>query len=600
MSVVNEIKARLDIVEVVSGYLTLQSSGRNYKAKCPFHVENTPSFIVNPDRQNWHCFGACSTGGDAFSFVMRMEKLEFGDSLRLLAEKTGVELSQENKSDSRETIFTINHEAARFYQENLISKNGLACLEYLKERGVDKKTADLFQVGASPNTGDALKSHLETLGFDIQDAVAAGLLRTNPDGQIRDFFWGRLMFPIHDRRGRIAGFGGRTLDGSNPKYINTAATSVFDKKSILYGLDKSVDSIRKQDTAIIVEGYMDVITAHQFEHQNVIASMGTALTEQQVSLIRSSASTFVLALDPDTAGQEATLRSLESAWRIFEHQKMIEGRRSVGTLYRSKRLDLNIAILPVDMDPDKLLRDLPEQWEQTIENAIPFLDFAIQGVASKYDLTNYTDKATAAEQLLPLITATDNAFEQERLFRKLARVLDVSESALHASIGNSRNSKPIRTAERTPTNSANLQTGNTLLFGENKDALEEYTLHLLIEDPNLWKFATEIKPEYFRRTENREVFTSMSNYSTIEEIREGLDDSLIGHLEYLIQISSLPTGGPSTEIALSQSIRRLEQRHLREMQESLLNSDDASLPPSREMEDRIVSVNARLKELFSK
>ncbi len=230
MSVVEDIKARLDIVDVVSGYIPLQRAGRNFKARCPFHAEKTPSFVVNTERQSWHCFGACSTGGDAFSFVMRQEKLDFGEALRTLAQKTGVELGQRGERDRGDVLFRVNQEAARFYQETLRAQEGRVALDYLTERGVDYKTASDFQLGASPRGRDGLKSHLTSLGFEIEDAVKAGLLRRNEDGTIRDFFWGRLMFPIHDRRGRVTGFGGRSLDGSDPKYINTAATSVFDKR----------------------------------------------------------------------------------------------------------------------------------------------------------------------------------------------------------------------------------------------------------------------------------------------------------------------------------------------------------------------------------
>ena len=421
MSVVDDIKARLDIVDVVSGYIPLQRAGRNFKARCPFHAEKTPSFVVNTERQSWHCFGACSTGGDAFSFVMRQEKLDFGEALRTLAQKTGVELGQRGERDRGDVLFRVNQEAARFYQETLRAQEGRVALDYLTERGVDYKTASDFQLGASPRGRDGLKSHLTSLGFEIEDAVKAGLLRRNEDGTIRDFFWGRLMFPIHDRRGRVTGFGGRSLDGSDPKYINTAATSVFDKRTILYGLHRAIDAIREQDTAIIVEGYMDVIAAHQFSHANVVASMGTALTERQVGLIRSAAGTFVLALDPDTAGQEATLRSLESAWQAMDRVQVAQSRRSVGALYQTQRLDLRIAALPAGLDPDKLIREDAAEWARIVGDAVPYMDFYIPAKARQFDLATTQGKSDAAEAILSGVTSTINPFEQERLFRMLAQ-----------------------------------------------------------------------------------------------------------------------------------------------------------------------------------
>jgi DNA primase len=601
MSVVEDIKARLDIVDVVSGYIPLQRAGRNFKARCPFHAEKTPSFVVNTERQSWHCFGACSTGGDAFSFVMRQEKLDFGEALRTLAQKTGVELGQRGERDRGDVLFRVNQEAARFYQETLRAQEGRVALDYLTERGVDYKTASDFQLGASPRGRDGLKSHLTSLGFEIEDAVKAGLLRRNEDGTIRDFFWGRLMFPIHDRRGRVTGFGGRSLDGSDPKYINTAATSVFDKRTILYGLHRAIDAIREQDTAIIVEGYMDVIAAHQFSHANVVASMGTALTERQVGLIRSAAGTFVLALDPDTAGQEATLRSLESAWQAMDRVQVAQSRRSVGALYQTQRLDLRIAALPAGLDPDKLIREDAAEWARIVGDAVPYMDFYIPAKARQFDLATTQGKSDAAEAILSGFTSTINPFEQERLFRMLARVLDVAEADLRASIGTFRPSGPSQRMRETADRRRG-EAGPALspLIGDRRDTLEEFILGMVVDRTELWELATHLDPDYFRRIENREVFTCLQDCSTIEELRERLDDSLRDHLDYLAQIDLEPIDRPSAQAALEQSARRLEQRHLQEIQEGLLASDDESLPPSRDLEEQIIGVNARLKELFSK
>ena len=594
MSVVDDIKGRLDIVDVVSGYVPLQKAGRNLKARCPFHTENTPSFIVNPERQSWHCFGACSTGGDAFSFVMRQEKLDFGDALRMLAEKTGVELQQRDERERGDVLFRVNQETAEFYQKTLEAPAGQRAKDYLKERGLDRKTAEAFQLGASPPGRDELKSHLTGIGFDQEDAIRAGVLRRDDDGSVRDFFRGRLMFPIHDRRGRVAGFGGRSLDGSDPKYINTAATSVFDKRTMLYGLHRAAEAVRAENTAVIVEGYMDAIAAHQHGYHNVVASMGTALTERQVGLIRSAAETFVLALDPDAAGQEATLRSLESSWRVFERQKVTDSRRSVGALYQGRRLDLKIAALPAGQDPDTLIRESPDEWERLVDAAVPFPDFAIPAMASRYDLSSDTGKAQAAETLIPLVTATSNAFEQERLFRMLARALDVSEEALEASIGRPRPTAPVRRTAEPPPDAA-----LSPLAADRRDALEEFTLKLLVERSELRPLAEGLSPEHFRRTENREVFTCLRDCTTMEELRDRLDDSLNEHLDQLTRIETATAQRPSAEAALEQSMRRLEQRHLQEIQESLLATDDESLPPPRDLEEQIIGVNTRLRELFS-
>ena len=588
MSDIDEIKARLDIVDVVSERVSLQKAGRNFKALCPFHTEKTPSFIVTPERQSWRCFGACATGGDAFSFVMRMDRLDFGESLRLLAQKTGVTLHQRRDEGRVEGLYRINKEATRFFQEVLASPEGQHGSEYLAKRGVDSKTSSAFQLGLSPRGRDRLKGHLLALGFTTDQAVEAGLLHRSEDGSVRDFFWGRLMFPIHDRQGRDAGFGARSLDGSDPKYLNTSATPVFDKRATLYGLHLAAPSIRKKDTVIIVEGYMDAIAAHQHGYTNVVASMGTALTERQVSTLRSTAKSFVLALDPDAAGQEAMLRSLESSWRVLERRQL--GQRA--------QVDLKIADLPTGRDPDTLIREDPAQWERLTGEAVPFMDFLIPARASRYDLSVAQGKAQAAEELGPLIASLGNAVEQEHYFQRLAQVLGVSREALEASIGGLRAGGYSR---------ADLPTGRgrkrvasvSPLSGDRQDVLEEYILALLLSRAELKEHARGLAAEQFRRTENREVFTSWLSCPTIDELRNYLDETLHQHLDYLSQIELAPTDRRLAETALGHSLQRLEQRYLQELQEGLLTSGDATMPPPRELEEAIVSVNTRLRELFS-
>ena len=587
MSVIDEVKSRLDIVDVVTDYVALQKAGRNFKARCPFHAEKTPSFVVNPERQSWHCFGACGTGGDAFTFVMRKEGLNFGDVLRLLAQKTGVDMKERSVGGDRyERLYQVNQEAADFYHKALASPEGKGAADYLSERGVDSTSTAAFQLGFSPKGRDGLKSHLFSLGFDIERGVEAGLLRRSDDGSVRDFFWGRLMFPIHDRKGRIAGFGGRTLDGSEPKYLNTAATPVFDKRGTLYGLHKALAAIRERRAVTIVEGYMDVITAHRNGDVNVVASMGTALTEQQVSQLRATGATFTLALDPDAAGQEATLRSLETTYRALERQP----------LGQKKLIGLRIAALPSGRDPDDLIRSDSAEWERVVREAVDYRDFLIPAIASRFDLSTPRGKAQAAEAVSPLIRSMDSAIEQDHYLEKLAQVLEVSREALEATVVRPKNVG----YRRARGSSAGPQAASVSPFVEaGQDMLEEYILALLVKRPELKERASPLSPQYFHRIESREVFTSWLGCSTIDDLRGSLDESLQGYLAHLSELELAPTDPHSDEYGLDQSIRRLEQRHLQELQEGLLESDDATLPPPRELEEKIVSVNSRLKELFA-
>ncbi len=590
MSVVDDIKTRLDIVDVVSDHVTLKKAGRNYKAPCPFHTEKTPSFVVNPERQSWWCFGACATGGDIFNFVMRKDGVEFGEALRRLADKAGVEVTQRPKEqvDREESLFRVNQEAARFYNEMLKSPEGRAALKYLHDRGIDDKAIDDFQLGYSPKGRDRLRIHLSSLGADMGHATQAWLLRSSDEGEVRDFFFGRLMVPILDRRGRVAGFGGRSLDGSNPKYINTAATPIFDKQATLYGLDKAATSIREQETAVIVEGYMDVITAHQHGYKNVVASMGTALTERQVYLVRSLTKTVVLALDPDTAGQEATLRSLEASWRTME-------RRQFG---QRQQVALRIATLPEGRDPDDLIRQSSEEWESIVKSAVPYMDFLIPALVRRHDVSTSQGKAQAAEALVPVIISMGNAFEQDRYFGKLAGALSVTREALQASIGKlrpaGRGRPPARAANTPP------RTSISPLATSDHEPLEEYVLAMLIQRPDLKEGIGIRVPEEFRRTENREVFTRWLVCNTIEELQQQLDATLFDHLAYLIEKDLTPADQKSAETAIKQALTRLERRYLQDQQAEILESLDLdpNVPPPKDIEGSIVSVNSKLKKSY--
>ena len=595
MSAADDVKSRLDVLDVVSGYVALQKAGRSYKALCPFHNEKTPSFVVSPERQSWRCFGACAAGGDVISFVMRREKLEFGEALRLLADRAGIAISDRRDSAKLDAVSRANQTAAAFYQDVLGLDEGRAAGKYLAGRGLDEQTVRSFGLGLSPRSRDDLRSYLEMHGVNLEGAVDAGLLTRLEDGGLRDFFWGRLMFPIADRQGRVVGFGARALDDSTPKYINTARSPVFDKSAMLYALHMAAPWIREARKAVIVEGYMDVIAAHQHGFRNVVASMGTALTERQVERLKSMATDFVLALDPDTAGQEATLRSLDASWGVFQRRRVGVAQRTGGPLYQMDRTSLSIAPLPEGGDPDTLIRRDKGEWERLIADAAPYKEYVIQAIASRYDLGTSEGKAQAVDAVAPLITGTGDPMEQEDHFRRLAKVLGVGPDVLKAAIGRPRPG-PSRSPRSTPKRRDSTQS----ILGRNADFLEDYTLALLMSRPELKELAAALEPEQFRKTDDRVVFTEWMACSTIDELREKLDEALHGHLESILGIELAPMDRPSAQAALEQCLRRLEERHLQEKQEGILLSSDNTLPPPREVEESIVAVNDRLKELFSR
>ena len=369
MAITEDIKDRIDIVDLISSYITLNKAGSNYKAICPFHSEKTPSFVVSPQRQSWRCFGACSTGGDVLSFVMKIENVDFYTSIKQLSQQAGINISPSTTQKKSDFLYEINEQAALFFQESLNEKTGSVAQEYISKRDLTEKTISEFRIGFSPPSGSLLLNKLASLGFDEKQIKQTGLSNISNAGHSKGFFWNRVMFPIENKQGKIVGFGGRSLDDSNPKYLNTPKTEIFDKQSILYGLNKASNSIKNLNCAIIVEGYMDVITAHQNNEENVIASMGTAITEHQVNSIKRMAKDYVLAMDSDTAGQSATLRSLESAWHVLDSTN--QNNSSQNTLLDlGKPAKIRIASLPTGEDPDSLIKNNLNEWNSLINNEI--------------------------------------------------------------------------------------------------------------------------------------------------------------------------------------------------------------------------------------
>ena len=599
MSVIDDIRAKLDIVEVVAPYVTLQQSGRTLKANCPFHTERTPSFVVSPERQSWRCFGACAVGGDIFSFVMRAENMEFRDALRTLAQKAGVELQPSRDRAASNAAQSANNAAAAFYQEVLKSDRGKTARDYLDERGVSQVARERFQLGLSPDTWDGLVQHFRTFGVTREAALRAGLVREADDGRPYDFFRGRLMFPICDRDGNVIGFGARALDDSNPKYINTATTKAFDKRNTLYALHMASPTIRQTGTAVIVEGYMDSIAAHEHGFTNVVASMGTALTENQVSQLRTMAQNYVLALDPDAAGQEATLRSLESSWRVFRSAVARRSTASQSVLSQYKPPELKIAELPEGQDPDTLIRSDSKRWEETVAGAQPLLDFVIPALVERTDLSVPDSRANIARELARLINQLDE-MDQYEYWNKLAEQLNVPLDTLRASIGNQGSRRGSRrSSSREEDSGADVEVSEAMLRSEASDTLEEYILALLVQHPQLLDDMGDADPQFFGHSENRQLFTMMLTCPTIGELREGLDTVLAGLLGRLEKRELPPMSSTERQSVRNECLSRLEERHLRDFQFNLLQTDEPEVAPQRELTQQVQQVNRRLRELHS-
>lgn len=539
--------------------------------------------------------------GDAISFVMRREGMEFGEALRTLAGKVGVTLSSSAVQTKSATVHQVNEAACSYYEHLLYSEAGESTRKYLKSREVGKETARSFRLGLSPTGGesDSLRAHLLAGGFTVEQMVEAGLVRRFDDGNTRDFFRGRLMYPIADRRGRVAGFGARTLDGTEPKYINTAGTDVFDKRSIAYGLHLASESIRVMGQAIVVEGYMDVIAAHQHGHRNVVASMGTALTDTQMGQLRSLAGSIVLALDADAAGQEATVRKLEEVLVTAVDRESTAFSRRVGPIMKRDHVKIKIALLPKGSDPDDLIRNNPEAWSKTIEEAVAGEEFMIHWLPTRFDLSSGSGKTAAAEWVARLIYAA-NPFDQERYRNELAEVLGVSPGRLDPilrQIGR-RPGRGRPGATRTSRAPAP-ETINPGLAKEKDEMVDDYALALLVQEPALKALAATFSPECFHRSDDREIFTRWMKATTLDGVRSALDPALHERFEELSNTILEPTMLGQSEVALGQVLARLEERHLRRLQDGLLSGEE-SFEVSQDVERAIIKVNTRLREIHAR
>ena len=563
MNEVEEVKARLDIVEVVGQYVTLQRAGRTYKANCPFHSEKTPSFIVSPERQSWHCFGACGSGGDVFSFVMRKEGIEFVEALRLLAARAGVALRERRarpeEDRQRERLEAANEAAARWYHELLASDSGKRAWEYVEGRGIDRPTAETFLLGYSPPSWEATREQLRERGFSDAELVAAGLLVEGESG-LHDRFRGRLMFPIRDAKGRFVGFGARALDDSMPKYLNTAQTAAFDKGGMLYVLERALDGIRREGQAVIVEGYMDAIAAHQRGFDNVVATMGTSLTERQVRLVKRQTRSIVLALDADAAGSEAALRGHEV---VEEVRRQDSGRETVPVVtwqglvryQNTTAVDLRVAVLPEGRDPDDVIRSDPDAWRELIASAQPVLDYRFQAASTRHDTSTPQGRSEAVQELLPLLEPLTDPVVRAHYLQRLSRLSLVKEEEL-SRLTTRRRSRQRPAAAVTP------EGGSPLVDTRGESRREEFLLALLLRFPELREAGLDLPEGLLWEAANRELLTAWKRSPELDTVKEALPEELEGHLERLVMWRLPDYSSKEAERALLDCRQRLERRQV--------------------------------------
>ncbi len=493
MTSVDEIKARLDIIDIVSESVELKRSGKNYTGFCPFHANTrTPAFVVFADSGTWRCFGECSEGGDIFSYVMKKEGWDFATALRELADRAGVELrpvtpQEQEKVEENERIRDLLESAVTFYRHQLTqTPTGKNALDYWHQRGLSDKTIEDFGLGYAPDLWDSAANHFLDKRFSEQDLIDSGLASERDSGGIYDRFRNRIMLPIRDGRGRMAGFGARTLDPEGvPKYLNSPQTAIFDKSHILFGLDKARKAIRSKDQVVIVEGYMGVLAPHQHGYNNVVATMGTALTENHLQMIKRFTRNIILAMDSDAAGIKATLRGLDVARKTLDREGDFRF-NAHGLLRQEGRLkaDIRVSTLPPGMDPDDVLNDDPSRWEDIINAAKPIVVHVMETLAANRDLDDPKTKSEIANQILPLIADVPSSIERDTYRQRLARLLRVDERTLVVSqnAGSTRKrgySAGKRALDETPPQRKRTATTNAVQIRE------VHLLGMLIRHPDL-------------------------------------------------------------------------------------------------------------------
>ena len=520
---VEAVKERLTAAEIIGRRVQLRQAGRNLKGLCCFHSEKTPSFFVFPETNTYKCFG-CNEGGDIFTFVMKNENLEFRDALRQLAEEAGVPLSDSPQisaqAAARKAHISANNAAAAFFREQLAeSPTAQFVRDYAAERGLDATALERFQLGFAPDSWDSLRTNLNKLGYNDEDLSAAGLLRSRDD-RFYDVFRNRLMFPIADRRGDIVGFGGRALGDDPAKYMNSPQTAAFDKGGVLYGLNLARESIRESGVAVVVEGYMDAIAAHQHGFDNVVAAMGTAITPSQVRLLRGIAKRVVIALDADAAGVAATRRNLEMASGLSDEVPAdAPGLESLTQHEDNLAAQIFVATLPPDTDPDDVIRADAAAWEAITSQATPLADYLFAAITDGIDPADFAARAAAMKQAVPIIQGLAEPAVRSHYISRLAASLHIPEEDIQREVRRGRR----RTRNTPPPTAA---PGPEL-------RRDDYLLALGIANLTYFRTiaANVVRPEDYSSIENRllaESFTriEVNGEDGVDWLRGQLDGSL--------------------------------------------------------------------------
>lgn len=571
--IIDQILDRLDIVETISEYIQLKKNGRNFKACCPFHNEKTPSFVVSPDKQIYHCFG-CGAGGNVFSFLMRYENLQFPEAVEMLAEKCGVVLPHSSSGKGAdnalaEELYKINDMACQFFQASLAVNR--AAGEYIRSRGAGEDVLKKFRIGFAPDSWESLINFFRKKSVAPEMLEKAGLVVANEKGGRYDRFRNRLVFPIMDLKDRVIGFGARVLDATLPKYLNSPETPIYSKGRNLYGLNFSKEDIKKAGHFLVVEGYLDFIVPYQAGVRNIIATLGTALTVGQIKILKRFANTAVMVYDPDEAGEAASMRNLD--------------------LFISEDVNVYIAELPDGYDPDSYIRKFgTEEFLKLKKSSKNLFDYKLGKLAGRFNIDTTHGKMNIASEMLPTIARINNAVLKSTLVKKLSERLSVDEESIKAELkkvkgdyGQRRYVAAVVEAKKDPTSA------------------EIMLLALMMEGPAAIDRITKlILPEEFKDTSIREVVNAI--IALHKENREATPSRLVNHLSESQTAAALITEAAGLseiitdkEKALNDCVARIKRDNIKDRMAVIQEAIRAA--HSRKDETKVNELVAEYSEL---
>lgn len=575
------IKSKIDIVNFISDYITLKKAGRNYKSVCPFHSEKTPSFVVSPERGSWHCFGACGEGGDAISFLQKWENIEFLEALKILAKKVGVKLTGFIPTDNirqKEKLYEINHLACEFFHY-LLTKHALGARarEYLDKRRIKKEIIDTFMLGYAPNSWDSLSKYLTKKGYSSEEISLSGLTIKSDSGRFYDRFRGRVMFTLKDHRGNTIGFSGRKLTESadnQAKYINSPETPIYHKGSTLYGMDVTKEYIKKSGDAVIVEGEFDFLSSFQSGVVNIVAIKGSALTEDQVLLLKRYTENLIMALDSDFAGNEAARRGIEVA--------------------DNTGLTVKVVKLLYGKDPAECVEKSPHLWKESVEKAVPVYEFVIDTALSKYDKNTADGKKKIGDDVLPLLAKIQNPIIQSHYIKRLTRELEVNEESIEILIRRLSKNAGKKLSPEIP-----------VAVHNRGEMIEEYLLALIIQSKtpknSLAKVMKILAADDFHLPSVGKTISLMSDYFikhddfNVKKFGSLLDAEIIPIFDkaYLIELESIISDDLKYDKELTLMAKTLKQIALRR-KINIISTNIRSLDETKDARE-ISSLNIQLK-----